>query len=163
MRLIIAFAAAIFAPACLMALWYLYGQFEAFKPDDPYIWIRSRNFLVICLAISAAHVIVLGIPTYVLLRWRNAVRWWTTIPSGFLLGAVPAAIFSWPLRYPGLKTSASINGVQTMINGVPTLAGWLQYLEGLSFMGACGIVGATAFWLIWRMSPNYSFKRTAAW
>ena len=117
---------------------------------------------LLCVAISAAYVIVLGIPTFLLLRWRNLVRWWTTISGGFLLGAVPVAVISWPLRYSELRSSATIDGVQTIINGVPTLAGWLQYLEGLSFMGACGVIGATAFWLIRRRSPNYSLKRIAA-
>ena len=158
MKLIIAFSVAILVPACLLSLWYLYGQFLTFKPNDPYIWIRTRGFLVICLAIAATHVVALGLPAYLLLRWRKAVRWWSILLCGFILGALPIAVLSWPLRFADLKSSASVDGVQTMVNGVPTMAGWLQYVSGISFFGACGVAGAAAFWLVWRMSPNNSFK-----
>src|SRR5690606_5351122 len=107
----------------------------------------------------AAHVLVLGVPAYLLLRWRNWVRWWSTIASGFALAALPIALWSWPLRYPELKSSASVNGVQTMIDGVPTAAGWLQYVEGALFFGAFGALSGLAFWLALRaMRPNNSFK-----
>ena len=66
------------------------------------------------------------------------------------------AIFTWPLRYPEMKTSASVNGVKTMIDGVPTLDGWLQFLQGVSFLGVCGTAGALAFWLV---APNKSLKQ----
>jgi len=94
--------------------------------------------------------VVLGIPAYALLRWRNAVRWWSTVATGFALGALPAAILFWPLRYSELKASSSSDGVQTMVDGTPTLAGWMQYVGGLSFFGACGAVGALSFWLVMR-------------
>jgi hypothetical protein len=158
MRLIIAFAAAVLAPTCALAVWYLYGQFATFDADDPYIWTRTRGFIVICLAISAAHVVVLGIPAYLVLRWRGALRWWSTLLSGFVLGAVPAGVLSWPLRYSDLKSSATVNGVQTMVDGIPTMAGWLQYVGGVSFFGAFGALAAAAFWVVRGMSPNNSFK-----
>jgi hypothetical protein len=40
--------------------------------------------------------------------------------------------------------------VQTMINGVPTVAGWISYIEGVLFMGAFGTLGGLAFWMVWR-------------
>ena len=156
MKITLAFLAAILVPVCLMAGWYLWGQFATFKPDDPYIWIRTGHFLILCALISAAFVLVLGIPAYLLLRWRNAVRWWSTIASGFVLGAVPIAVFSWPLRF-SQGASASVDGVPTLVNGIPTFAGWLQYLESVAFFGACGAVAGTTFWLISR-SPNRSLK-----
>ncbi|GAB2530675.1 hypothetical protein GCM10008940_35230 [Microbulbifer agarilyticus] len=61
------------------------------------------------------------------------------------------AIFTWPLRYQELKTNASVNGVVTMIDGTPTTAGWIQFIEGVTFLGGCGLVGALAFWLA---APN---------
>jgi len=141
-----------------MAAWYLYGQFATFDSGDPYIWVRTRGFVVICLVIAVAHVIVLGIPAYLVLRWRNAVSWWSTLLCGFTLGVVPAGVFLWPLRYADLESSSTVNGVQTMVDGVPTAAGWLQYLGGVSFFGACGVVGAAAFLAVRRMGPKNSFK-----
>lgn len=150
MRLIIAFAAAILVPACIVTAWYLYGQFVTFESDDPYILIRTRTFLLLCLTLATLHVVFLGIPGYFILGWRNALRWWPILLSGFVLGAIPCAVFSWPLQYLGMQSSAVVNGVETMINGVPTVAGWLQFLGAVSFLGACGVSGAAAFWLVQR-------------
>lgn len=156
MKITLAFLAAMLVPVGLMVGWYLWGQFATFEPDDPYIWVRTGHFLILCALISAALVLVLGIPAYLFLRWRNAVRRWPTITSGFVLGVVPVAVFSWPLRL-SQGSSASVDGVPTLVNGVPTFAGWLQYLESVTSFGACGAVSATAFWLIARR-PNHSFK-----
>jgi hypothetical protein len=158
MKITLAFLAAILVPICFMTIWYLWGQFATFKPDDPYIWIRTGHFLSLCALISAAYVIALGIPAYIVLRWRNAVHWWSTIASGFILGAAPVAVLLWPLRN-SQGASASFDGIRTMVNGVPTFAGWLQYLESVAFFGVCGAAAATAFWLIAR-GPNSSSKRT---
>ena len=159
MKTALAFFAAALVPASVMTLWYLYGQFSIFPSDDPYIWVRTKGFVIICVAISALHVFLLGAPAYALLRWRKAVRWWSIIASGFILAATSIALWSWPLRYPELKTSASFNGVQTMIDGVPTAAGWLQYAQGVVFFGALGALSGLAFWLVSRgMSSSNSFK-----
>jgi hypothetical protein len=148
MRLIIAFAVAVLAPALGLGGWYLYEQFATPPSDDPYIWVRTRWFFIICFNISAAHVVALGIPAYFLLRWRSALRWWTALLAGFVLGALPMAVFSWPLRYANPENFLSVNGVEMMVNGVPTMAGWLQYLKGVSFFGACGLVAAAAFYAV---------------
>lgn len=158
MKITLAFFAAISVPTCFLAAWYLWSQFATFAPNDPYIWVRTCRFIALCALIAAAHVIVLGIPAYAILRWRNAVRWWSTVASGFILGALPVATVSWPLGSPP-GASASIDGVSTLVDGVPTLAGWLQYLESVAFFGVCGAAAATAFWLVAR-SPNHSSKRT---
>ena len=150
MKIALSFVAAILVPASLLTAWYLYGQFAMFESDDPYIWIRTRSFFLMCLSMATAYVVVLGIPTYLLLRKLNAIRWWSTIGAGFILGAIPEAISSWPLRYSELQTSATVDGVQTMIDGAPTLAGWMQYTWGVAFVGACGAVGALAFWAVSR-------------
>src|SRR5271165_4088485 len=77
--------------------------------NDPYIWVRTRGFLGLCLALATAYVVVLGIPTYLLLRKLNAIRWWSAIAAGFILGSIPAAIVGWPLRFGELHTSASFD------------------------------------------------------
>ncbi|WP_444917886.1 hypothetical protein [Microbulbifer sp. JMSA003] len=151
MKLLLAFISAAASPALLMVIWYLYGQFQIFEADDPYIWVRTGNFAVICFFVSGAFVLLLGLPAYFLLRKFRLVRWWSTLVVGFSLAAIPMAIFTWPLKYPELKTSASVNGVQTMVDGVPTIAGWLQFTQGVLFLGVCGLVGALAFWLT---APN---------
>lgn len=151
MRVIIAFLSAAMLPALLIILWYLYGQFQSFEVDDPYIWVRTRNFAVICFLISGGLVLLLGLPAYLIARKFQMVRRGPTLSVGFCLAAVPMAIFTWPLKHSGSKTSASINGVQTMIDGIPTLAAWIVFAQGVLFLGVCGFLGALAFWLV---APN---------
>ena len=91
MKTALAFLAAIVVPVCFVTAWYLWDQFAALERDDPYIWVRTGHFMVFCTLIAAAHVIVLGIPAYAVLRWRNAVRWWSAVAIGAFLGAPPSA------------------------------------------------------------------------
>jgi len=147
MRLAVAFVSAFVCPALIITAWYLYGQFAVFETDDPYIWIRTRGFFILSLIFSAGFVLLLGVPSYFLLRRFGKIHLWSTLLAGFILGAVPMAIFTWPSRL----TSASVNGVQTVIDGIPTMAGWLQFTGSVTFIGGCGIAGAFAFWLA---APN---------
>lgn len=148
MRIIFAFLSAAALPVLLMVLCYLYGQFQTFESDDQYIWVRTKNFAIICFFISAGFVFLLGLPAYFVLRKFQLVRRWPTLCVGFSLAAIPMVIFTWPLKHLEMKKSASVNGVQTMIDGVPTLAGWLQFVQGVLFFGVCGLLGALAFWLV---------------
>jgi hypothetical protein len=148
MKVILAFLFAAAFPVLLMVLWYLYGQFQTFESSDPYIWVRTRNFAIICFIVSAGFVFLLGLPTYFVLRKFRLVRRWPTLLAGFSLAAIPMAIFTWPFKHLATKTSASVNGVQTMIDGVPTLVGWLQFVQGVMFLGVLGLLSAWAFWLV---------------
>lgn len=107
-----------------------------------------------CLLIAGGHVLFLGFPTFLVLRKLKAIRWWSSIATGFLLGCIPVAIWAWPLKYPELKSNSSHwdgeKMVQTMVDGVPTVEGWLSYGSGVLFMGAFGAIGGLAFWLVWR-------------
>ena len=96
MRLVLAFLAAICIPAGIGTAVYLIGQFMMFAPDDPYILVRTRTVMFACLAVSMLHVAVLGIPGFLVLRWRGALSWPSILLSGFVLGALPGAILSWP-------------------------------------------------------------------
>jgi LPXTG-motif cell wall-anchored protein len=40
--------------------------------------------------------------------------------------------------------------VQTMINGVPTVTGWADWISAFTIMGLFGVSGGLGFWLIWR-------------
>ncbi len=146
MRLAIATLSAIALPTLIMTFLYLYGQFETFEANDPYIWVRTQGFFFIVLAITAGFVVMLGLPASFLLKHIKSVNWFSTVVSGFLIAATPVAIFLWPYGSPG--SSASSNGVATLIDGVPTLAGWLEYLEAILFFGFFGLASAFVFWLL---------------
>lgn len=150
MKTVLAFAVAVIVPTSLMVAFYLYGQFSIFEANDPFIWVRTSKWFVMSFIVSGAYVVILGLPTYFVMRRLNAIRWWSTIIAGSVLGAVPMAILSWPLQYSGTGASAIIDGVETLVNGVPTTAGWLQYLLSLAYFGGFGAVSALAFWLVVR-------------
>lgn len=117
-------------------------------------WAPFIAIIVIILVISSIHVVVLGIPAFIVGWYFNRIRWWTSIVVAFIVGALPTAIFLWPLRHPQLQTTSSRwdgeKMVQTMIQGVPTVAGWTDWITAFMVMGLFGVSGGLVFWLIWR-------------
>ena len=117
-------------------------------------WTPFITIIVIILVISSIHVVVLGIPAFIVGWYFNGIRWWTSIVVAFIVGALPTAIFLWPLRHPQLQTTSSRwdgeKMVQTMIQGVPTVTGWTDWISAFMVMGLFGVSGGLVFWLIWR-------------
>ena len=121
------------------------------------IWAMSARVLLPAFVVALAHAVLLGVPLFALLRWRNWVNPITTILGAFIVGCIPMAVWSWPLLDPELKATASDSTWgQTMIDGVPTAAGWLSYASGVLMSGAFGIVAGVAFGSTFR----YVRKRT---
>ena len=147
------FLAAAVAPTLVASLYF--AVLSGGAPDVAFI-------ALLAFAIAAAHVIVLGIPSYVLLRRIGLLRWWSLTALGYVAGCIPVAIFLWPLRYAGPGSSSQENGVWTMIDGIPTTAGWLRYAGSVALLGMLGAVGAIAFWFSHKrlMRSNSSLERT---
>jgi len=72
--------------------------------------------------IALVHVLLLGLPAYLLLRRRSAFGWGVAMSAGFVIGAVPTGLIILP------TTSFADGGAWT-----PALA------------GLCGVLGALAF------------------
>jgi hypothetical protein len=108
----------------------------------------SPAIVTIAFLIALGHALVLGIPFIAVLWWNGWVNVLSATLSGFVIGALGIAVSSWPLRYPELKTNAwtGAERVQTMADGVPTLAGWVEYLQGVAFFGILGVLGGFAWW-----------------
>lgn len=137
---IIALVIAGIAPAVLPGLVFVgvTGQFISF---------------LLPLVISFAHVFFLGIPAFFLGLYLRKIRWWSTIIASFIVGALPIAILTWPLRYPELQTtSRRAEGesiVYTMVDGMPTATGWSDYITLFTIAGMFGVVGGIAFWFVY--------------
>jgi hypothetical protein len=90
-----------------------------------------------------------------LLRCFYRAKQWTrlgaVIVGAFLIGALPGGLLTWPMN-PSLKTTEAVDGVATIVDGVPTLAGWLSYLKLLGIAGSLGAIGGFVFWLTLRCS-----------
>ena len=105
--------------------------------------------------LALAHAVVLGLPAVMwLLRAGRALSWPAAVVGGFVIGCVPTALWAWPLWRIRRGVSASDwNGhalVPTLVNGIPTLAGWLHYARLALLAGAFGCIGALAFWWVRR-------------
>ncbi|KGI77897.1 hypothetical protein [Oleiagrimonas soli] len=119
------------------------------------------NAAFIAFILALAWILVLGLPTFLILKGRGCVRWWSALLSGFLLAAIPVALLGWPY-FPGNGTSYSgwdgHGMVDFVVNGIPTHAGWIQYFTSTLGSGALGSTSALAFWLVWRLSGNRETK-----
>ncbi|RAP57317.1 hypothetical protein [Oleiagrimonas sp. MCCC 1A03011] len=109
-----------------------------------------------CLAfiLALAWILVLGLPTFLILKGRGCVRWWSALFSGFLLAAIPIALLGWPYHPGGGMSFSAWDGhrmVDYVVNGIPTRAGWRQFLTSTFGFGALGSASALAFWLVWRL------------
>ncbi len=115
--------------------------------------LLSQKIMILPLAfaVTLGHSIVLGLPAALFYRARRWTRLSTAIAGAFLIGATPYGIFAWPMSLSS-KTQASFDGVPTIIDGIPTLAGWFAYLEGLVAFGGLGAVGGLVFWSTMRWS-----------
>jgi hypothetical protein len=104
---------------------------------------------LVCLA----HILVLGVPTFLFLRRIGRLTWAPLSLSGFVAGFVPIglATLPYPGRYPGFSSGGNWHGryVSFDENGVATLYGWLNFLEGCISFGLLGCVAAVTFWQTW--------------
>jgi hypothetical protein len=144
-KVILALFAAALVPAILPAIIFLAVT-------------GSLISIFIPLAITFAHMVILGVPALLLGWYLHKIRWWSSLLVAFIIGATPTAILFWPLHYPALQTTASHwdgnKMVATIIDGVPTTAGWLQFISISVIAGLFGISGGVAFWLVWQYE-NY--------
>jgi hypothetical protein len=116
-------------PAALVA--FALGTAEVFLPAT---------------AITLGHAVILGVPMALFYRrwqWRSPAF---ALAGGFLIGALPAGVYFWPLD-PRRGTDAWSGTTRTLIDGVPTWPGWVEYLQMLGGFGCLGALGALAFWL----------------
>ena len=107
-------------------------------------WLVPFPFVAIFALVGGCLV---GLPLYTLAERKGWASWKSSGVSGFVLAATPIAIFLWPVNI-GHEGQSYVHGVLVRQDGIPTLAGWLQYGE---FVGYCAVAGALAgllFYLI---------------
>src|SRR5438874_3891425 len=88
----------------------------------------SAGIFAPAAAITLGHAVILGMPVALLyrrLRWRSPAF---ALAGGFVIGALPSGLYFWPVD-PRRGTSAWSGTTQTLVDGVPTWAGWVEYLQ----------------------------------
>jgi hypothetical protein len=104
------------------------------------------RILPLAFAVTLGHAVVIGLPVVLYCRAKRWTRLNAVLIGAFLIGALPGGLLTWPMNL-SFRTTGSVDGVATIINGVPTLAGWLGYLKLVGMLGGLGAVGGLAFWL----------------
>jgi hypothetical protein len=128
------FLFAALAPASVMAaLWYT-------TKVGPMVF-------TITFAIALAHAVLLGLPLFLILRSRGWVNVMSCVAFGFVIGAAPAGVLTWPMHCPELHTSRPVDGVPTILNRAVTAAGGASYVKPLIYFGSLGALGGFAFWV----------------
>lgn len=128
------FLFAALAPASVMAaLWYT-------TKIAPMVF-------AITFAIALAHAVLLGLPLFLILRSKGWINVMSCVVFGFVIGAAPAGVLTWPMHRPELHTSGPVAGVPTILNRAVTAAGGASYVKPLIYFGSLGALGGFAFWV----------------
>ena len=85
---------------------------------------------ILAYLIASAHVLVLGVPAFLLGKQLHAIRWWNCIITAFIIGGLPITLWTWH-------------------DSPPT--GWQSVFLG---WGLFGVSGGLVFWLLWRYWIN---------
>ena len=109
--------------ACYLLLAYAPNTFSDSIPAFGMIFILAY-------LIASAHLLVLGVPAFLLGKKLHAIRWWTCIITAFIIGSLPITLWTW-------RNSPA--------------TGWQSIFLGWGLFGASG--GLT-FWLLWRYWIN---------
>jgi len=148
MAVLVAFAFAILVPSALVVGWIcLTGVFGT----DQYAWLRLRNFAILVVLIASAHVVLLGLPAFLVMHASRAVTWVKSIVTGFLLGTLPIGLFTLPLAYSSADSTGYYMEAGKMVS-FASADGWMEWMFATGTMGALGTLGGLSFWLVWRGS-----------
>jgi hypothetical protein len=147
MKQLLSYAAGVLVSAIVPALLIsLSFSILSFSSENITSILRQLPFIfLIVFLVAFAHAIFLGFPIYLIVNKYFRFTYLSAVVCGFFVGALPLAIYTWPIEYNHMNSSSSINGVQTFINGVPTISGWLLYLRGVLLFSMFGIAGAISF------------------
>ena len=122
-------------PTLMLVAYFLIGAFFTASIDSVGQQLLSMSMFITFVA--AGHAVIIGLPISIVVKAYMDFTYKVAALCGFLVGFIPIAIFTWPMQY-GSGSSSTINGVQTLVNGVPTMAGWLSYLQGTVIFGFLG-------------------------
>src|SRR5581483_292505 len=90
------------------------------------------------IVVASVHALLLGLPLFLIFPARGWINLLSCAIAGSMVAAIPAGMLTWSLWHAELRTNASIDGVATMTDGVPTAAGWAKYAEFLIYPAGFG-------------------------
>ncbi len=114
----------------------------------------TATVFLFSFVIALAHAIILGLPAYFIVQKYKINTWRVSLIVGFLIGATPLGIFTFPIDHPGngfsYGGSSGGKAVNYVLNGITTPEGWIKYFQSLVLWGCLGSVCAFTAWGVWR-------------
>ena len=143
------FVSIVAASVAASALFAIYIYVSAHSAQLNGLWFVLAVAWLVCLA----HIVLLGLPIFSLLRRRDKLKWSTISSAGFLAGAIPLALLMYPSQHEGYSSSANWHGnyVSLYENGEPTRYAWLSHAEQCMLFGILGTLTAVVLWRVWAM------------
>jgi hypothetical protein len=126
--------------------WICAFSFGALAPTLLAVCFLGIALFPLVFGITLGHALILGLPIALLFRAMHWTRLVAALAASFLIGATPIGILAWPVDF-STGTGASVDGIPTVIDGIPTATGWLHYCGILGVFGGFGAVGGLVFWL----------------
>lgn len=99
--------------------------------------------MLVSYTVVLAHAVVLGLPVFWIFWWKRWINLITCIGTGFVIAAASGIVPNWPVGPKGRNTI--VGAVPLVIEGVPTSAGWLDFLRVLMFLGFLGAFAGVVF------------------
>ena len=120
--------------------------------ESPFAVMHPAALLLflIVFVVALLHVLALGLPVYAILPAERRASIWTNLGASFLIGATPLPILIMLFALSSGLESASSDGVQTWVDGHPTIYFFLEFLPMAAVLGAFGMAGGYTFWWILR-------------
>ena len=134
----------IFLPALVEGAHFSITDIAEVMALSGYVWLFATGF-----------VLALGIPLFLILRRINRATWPLVSAAGFTAGAIPVAIYSWPLWSSSKGSYSGYSGgnwhgkyVEFTRDGEHTIYGWFSYAESVLMFGVHGLAGAIVFYCV---------------
>lgn len=160
-RVLLSLTSAVLVPILVLVILIILDRY--FR-EGQFDWREIGRNLAQVSAYTIAYMVAIGMPMFFLLLTKNWIRWWTCSVAGFCIGFLAYAWPKWPLRGGPTHSTSYLDGdewIDTMIAGVPTVAGWIEFVEGALLVGTFGAIGGLACWAVWRRIPSNDFADSA--
>jgi hypothetical protein len=150
-RLALAVLAGLLAPVLAMFGWTLAG----WALIDPaaiggIVADGSLLFLVIpALVVTFAYLLLLGLPAVHVLRRLGRANTRNVALAGALLAMLPLGALTFPTNFTSPGSGYSADGVDLVVDGVPTAQAWWQWLRALAGWACLGAISGASYWLTW--------------
>jgi hypothetical protein len=113
-------------------------------------WDQFLTLVFFSAIFALPFILLLGVPLTILLHRFGQLRWRWLAVAGALTGAIFGGL-SGPGGGPGYSSGGNWYGnlVSFVVNGEPTIYGWLRYFRSILVFALHGVLGASVFFLVW--------------